>query len=52
MFTSQKCFLPVGVSVASSLPENLNESYIIANKVLTYGTAEKALTAKVAGAFP
>lgn len=52
MFTSQKCFLPVGISVASSSPEDLNASYIIANKLLTYGTAKEAPTAKVAEAFP
>jgi len=52
MFTSQKCFLPMRISVALSSPKDLNASYIIANKVLTYCTAEEAPTAKVAEAFP
>ena len=52
MFTSQKCVLPVGIAVALSSPNDINDSYIIANKVLTYSTAEEAPTAKVAEAFP
>ena len=52
MFTSKKCFLPMGISVALSSLKDLNDLYIIANKVLTYSTAEEAPTAKVAEAFP
>jgi len=52
MFTSQKFFLPVGISVALSSPDALNESNIIANKVLTYCPAEEAPMTKVAEAFP
>ncbi len=52
MFTSQKCFLPVGISVASSSPEGLNESYIITTKELTHGIADEAPPATIWGAFP
>ena len=52
MFTSQKFFLPVGISVSLSSSDALNESNIIANKVLTYCTAEEAPITKIAEAFP
>jgi hypothetical protein len=52
MFTSQKFFLPEGISVALSSPDALNESNIIANKVLTYCPAEEAPITKIAEAFP
>jgi hypothetical protein len=52
MFTSQKCLLPVGISVALSSPEALNESYIIATKKLTHSMADEAPPATIWGAFP
>jgi hypothetical protein len=52
MFTSQKCSLPVGISVGLSSLEALNESYMIANKKLTHGMANEAPPATTRGAFP
>jgi hypothetical protein len=52
MFTSQKSLFPVGISVASFAPEDLNRSYIITTETLTHGIADEAPPAIIAGAFP
>ena len=52
MFTSQKCFVPVGISAAQPAPGTLNASYIIANEALQHGMADEAPPATIWGAFP
>ena len=49
MFTSKKCILPVGISVALSSSENLNDLYIIATKTLPCAIADEA---PISVAFP
>ena len=52
MFTSQKCFVPVGISAAHPAPGTLNASYIIANKPLQHGVADEAPPATIGGPLP
>jgi hypothetical protein len=52
MFASQKCSLPMGISVGLSSLEALNDSYMIATKKLTHGMANEAPPATTRGAFP
>lgn len=52
MFTSQKCFVPVGISAAHPAPGTLNASYIIANETLQHGVADEAPNATIEGPLP
>jgi hypothetical protein len=52
MFTSQKCFVPVGISAAQPAPGTLNASYIIANEALQHGGADEASPAIIEGPLP
>jgi hypothetical protein len=52
MFTSQKCYLPVGISAAHPAPGTPNASYVIANKPLQHGVADEAPPATIGGPLP
>jgi hypothetical protein len=52
MFTSQKCFVPMGISAAHPAPGTLNASYIIANEALQHGVADEAPPTIIGGPLP
>ena len=52
MFTSQKCFVPVGISAAHPAPGTLNASYIITNEALQHCVADEAPPTIIGGPLP
>jgi hypothetical protein len=52
MFTSQNCFMAVGISAAHPAPGTLDVSYIINNEKLQHGVADEAPPTIIGGPLP